>query len=174
MELASFQEQFILHWGEMGTQWGVNRSVAQIHALLYIAPKPLDAQEIADTLDVARSNVSNSLNELESWGLLKVKQKMGDRKDYFTTHEDVWEMFRIIADERKRRELDPTLDVLRECVEQVEGGQESSEYGRERLEELLQFMEQGSKICDQLQDMDNDTLKTLMNSWESMKSMLPI
>src|SRR6476661_1661918 len=93
--------RFILHWGEMGTRWGINRTVAQIHALLFISPKPLTAEQIADTLSVARSNVSTSLKELQSWGIVRVVHAMGDRRDHFESLKDVWEMFRIILDERK-------------------------------------------------------------------------
>src|SRR5689334_25059566 len=113
--LKPIQEKFILHWGEMGTRWGINRTVAQIHALLFLSPKPLNAEEIAETLGVARSNVSNSLKELQGWGIVRVVHVMGDRRDHFESLKDVWEMFRTITDERKKRETDPTLGILREC-----------------------------------------------------------
>src|SRR5438270_8528562 len=116
MGLSPTAKKFILHWGEMSTRWGINRTVAQIHALLYISPKPLNAEEIADTLSVARSNVSTSLRELQGWGIVKVVHVLGDRRDHFESMKDVWEMFRIVLDERKRRETDPTLALLRECV----------------------------------------------------------
>src|SRR5262245_17446146 len=119
MKLTPPVEKFILHWGEMGTRWGINRTVAQIHALLYISPKPLNAEEIAETLGVARSNVSNSLRELQSWGIVKVVHIMGDRRDHFETMSDVWEMFRTVLEERKKREIDPTAAFLRECLTEV-------------------------------------------------------
>src|SRR5579864_2474961 len=97
-ELTGVQKQYILHWGEMGTRWGINRTVAQIHALLYLSPKPLPAEEIAETLSVARSNVSNSLKELQGWGIVRVAHVMGDRRDHFESMKDVWEMFRTILD----------------------------------------------------------------------------
>src|SRR3954447_16598989 len=112
--LTPTTEKFILHWGAMGAKWGINRTVAQIDALLYLSPKPLNAEEIADTLGVARSNVSTSLKELQGWGILRVAHVMGDRRDHFEAMKDVWEMFRIIMDERKKRETDPTLQLLRE------------------------------------------------------------
>ena len=112
IQLSQVQEKFILHWGEMGTKWGINRTVAQIHALLYIWPEPLNAEQITKPLSVARSNVSTSIKELQSWGLVKIIHVMGDRRDHFETLEDVWEMFRIVLDERKRREVDPTLVLL--------------------------------------------------------------
>src|SRR3954468_18515714 len=116
MILAPTIQKYILHWGEMGTRWGVNRTVAQIHALLFLANHPLPAEEIADTLNVARSNVSNSLKELQSWGLVRITHMAGDRRDHFVALQDVWEIFRVIMEQRKRREIDPTLTVLRECM----------------------------------------------------------
>ena len=118
--LTQVERKFILHWGEMGTRWGINRTVAQVHALLYLAPRPLNAEEIAQTLSVARSNVSTSLRELESWRIVKPVHLLGDRREHYETMMDVWEMFRIIVEERKRRELDPTLELLRSCVAAVE------------------------------------------------------
>ena len=112
IKLTPVMQKFILHWGEMGTRWGVNRTVAQIHALLYLSPVPRHAEQIADTLSVARSNVSNSLKELQNWGLIKVVHVMGDRRDHFESIKDVWEMYRIVLDERKKRELDPYLQLL--------------------------------------------------------------
>src|SRR5215203_4273916 len=112
--LSPVAEKFILHWGEMGTRWGINRTVAQIHALLYLSEKPLHAEEIAETLGVARSNVSTSIRELQNWGIVRVAHVMGDRRDHFESMKDVWEMFRTILDERKKRETDPTLHLLRE------------------------------------------------------------
>ena len=133
--------KFIVHWGEMGSSWGVNRTVAQIHALLYIAPRPLTAEEIAATLSVARSNVSTSLRELQGWGIVKVAHVLGDRRDYFESMRDVWEMFRIILEERKRREVDPTLNVLRECVSTLEKARPADAEAKHRMGDLLEFME---------------------------------
>src|SRR5919205_1892459 len=116
MKLTSIQEKFILHWGEMGTRWGINRTVAQVHALLFLSPKPLHAEEIANTLSVARSNVSTSLRELQGWGIVHVVHVLGDRRDHFESIKDVWEIFRQVLDERKKREADPTLAMLREAV----------------------------------------------------------
>src|SRR5881628_541307 len=98
--------KFILHWGEMGTRWGINRTVAQVHALLYLSARPLNAEEIARSLAVARSNVSTSLRELRSWGIVRIVHILGDRRDHFESMKDVWEMYRIILEERKRREVD--------------------------------------------------------------------
>src|SRR5438067_9937927 len=119
MELTPVAQRFILHWGEMGSRWGINRTVAQIHALLFLSPRPLNAEEIAETLGVARSNVSNSLKELQNWGIVRVTHVMGDRRDHFESMKDVWEMFRVILDERKKRESDPTLHLLKELSAQA-------------------------------------------------------
>src|SRR5438552_2280452 len=142
LPLSPAVRKFIVHWGEMGSSWGVNRTVAQIHALLYIAPRSLTAEEIAETLSVARSNVSNSLRELQGWGIVRVAHVMGDRRDHFESLKDVWEMFRIVLDERKKREADPTLHMLRDAV--AEAGKKPSaadEYTRQRLADMLQFFE---------------------------------
>src|SRR5919206_3633896 len=116
VKLPPAKERFILQWGEMGARWGINRTVAQIHALLFLSPRPLHAEEIAATLGVARSNVSTSLRELQAWGIVRVTHLLGDRRDHFESLKDVWEMFRIIVDERRKREADPTLAMLRDAV----------------------------------------------------------
>lgn len=140
MQLAAVEQKFILHWGEMGTRWGINRSVAQIHALLYLSARPLNAEEIAETLSVARSNVSTSLRELQGWDLVQVSQQLGDRRDYFSTFDDVWELFRVVADQRKRREIDPTVAVLKECVATSEGQSECA-HAHQRMAQMLDFVE---------------------------------
>jgi DNA-binding transcriptional regulator GbsR (MarR family) len=137
MNLSAVQQKFILHWGEMGTRWGINRTVAQIHALLYVSPQPLPAEDIADLLSVARSNVSTSLKELQSWRIVKLVHVLGDKRDHFETMADVWEMFRLVLDERKRREIDPTLAMLNECVSEAEKG--SDKHTENRLRELQKF-----------------------------------
>ena len=139
--LSPVQQKFILHWGEMGTRWGINRTVAQIHALLYISPKPLNAEQIAETLAVARSNVSTSLKELQGWGIVKRVHVMGDKRDHFDSMKDVWEMFRVVLDERKRREIDPTLALLHECIAEAEKDKETDEYTEERLRALQDFFQ---------------------------------
>ncbi len=138
MRLTTVQEKFILHWGEMGTRWGITRSMAQIQALLLLSPDPLNAEEIALTLSMARSNVSISLRDLQAWGIVKVAHVLGDRRDHFETIKDPWALFRVILEERKRRELDPTIAALRECVE---GATEEDSEARERIAEMLEFFE---------------------------------
>ncbi len=142
MNLPATAKKFIVHWGEMGARWGINRSVAQIHALLYLSPQPLPADEIAETLAIARSNVSVGLKELQGWGLVRATQTLGDRRDHFETSADVWDLFRVIIRERKRRELDPTLTVLRECVAEAKASESKQlPHLDERLEAMLEFME---------------------------------
>src|SRR5919204_1166867 len=134
--LTDIQRQYILHWGEMGTRWGINRTIAQIHALLFLSPQPLPAEEIAATLGIARSNVSNSLHELQNWGIVRVLHVLGDRRDHFESMKDVFAMFRIITHERKKREIDPTLQVLRSCIAEAAKPKSSDRYTRERLTDL--------------------------------------
>lgn len=149
LELTPVMQKFVLHWGEMGTRWGINRTMAQIHALLYISPRPLHAEEIAATLSVARSNVSTCLRELQGWGIVKVVHVLGDRRDHFESMKDVWEMFQQIMDERKKREIDPTLATLRECVAEAERGK-ADPVTVERLRKLADFMETTSGWYAQL------------------------
>ncbi len=139
--LSPVATKFILHWGEMGTRWGINRTVAQIDALLFLSPSPLNAEDIADALSVARSNVSTSLRELQGWGIVKIVHVLGDRRDHFESIKDVWELFRQVLDERKRREVDPTLTILRDCVIEAEKAGPDETYAKERLSDLLEFFE---------------------------------
>src|SRR5262249_61032321 len=116
MKLKDTTQRFVLQWGELGSSWGINRTVAQIHALLFLSPEPLHAEQIAETLSVARSNVSASLKELQGWGIVKRVHRLGDRRDHFEALGGVWEMARVLAGERKRPEVDPTLAAGRPCV----------------------------------------------------------
>jgi DNA-binding transcriptional regulator GbsR (MarR family) len=153
MKLTAVQEKFIIHWGEMGTRWGINRTMAQIHALLYISPQPLPAETIAQVLSVARSNVSNSLRELQGWGIIRIQHILGDRRDHYESMKDVWEMCQIILDERKKREIDPTIALLRECVEEAKkSGTSNPENAvtRQRLEDMLSFFETMSSWYTQI------------------------
>jgi DNA-binding transcriptional regulator GbsR (MarR family) len=147
-QLSPVQQKFVLHWGEMGTRWGINRSVAQIHALLYLSPRPLPAEEIAASLSIARSNVSTSLRELQGWGIVKRVHILGDKRDHFETLSDVWAMFRSVLDERKKRELDPTLAVLRDCLADLEAKPER--HTEQRLRALHDFFETATGWYGQL------------------------
>ena len=139
--LSPVQQKFVLHWGEMGTRWGINRTVAQIHALLYLSGKPLNAEQLAETLNVARSNVSTSLKDLQGWRIVKLVHILGDKRDHFESMKDVWEMFRVVLDERKRREIDPTLQLLRECIAEAEKDKQTDKYTAERLHALHDFFQ---------------------------------
>lgn len=125
----------------MGTRWGINRTVAQVHALLFISPKPLNAEDIVETLGVARSNVSTSLKELQGWGIVKLTHVMGDKRDHFESMKDVWEMFRVVLNERKRREIDPTMQMLNECIAEAKRDRESDTYTQQKLKDLRDFFE---------------------------------
>lgn len=162
MKLTDTTRKFILHWGEMGTRWGINRSVAQIHALLYVSPAPLHADEIATTLDIARSNVSGSLRELQGWGLARVTHLLGDRRDHFETTKDVWAMVGIIMDGRKRRELDPSMRMLRECVQELDEQKADEAYTEKRLSELLGLVELTAGWCERAQKLSPESLRRLL------------
>jgi DNA-binding transcriptional regulator GbsR (MarR family) len=173
MKLSPAQQKFILHWGEMGTRWGVNRTVAQIHALLYLSPDPLPAEEIASTLAVARSNVSTSLKELEGWGIVRVVHQLGDRRDHFVSIPDVWEMFRIITQERKRREVDPTLAVLRECVQLARETSPGDKHMRERLLAMLEFMESMCSLYEEVRSLPTGSLRRFAKLRGQMRRIIP-
>lgn len=155
-------ERFVLHWGEMGTAWGVNRSVAQIHALLYLTDKPLTAEEIAERLAMARSNVSNSLRELQAWNLIRRVHVMGDRRDHYEAEVDMFEMVRRIALGRKARELDPALDVLRNCVVDAQADASVSPTVRKRLAAMLDFTETVDRGFGEIIKLPGPTLLKLM------------
>src|SRR5438477_9988346 len=160
-QLAPVEEKFILHWVEMVTKWGINRTVAQVHALLYLAAKPLPADEISTTLSVARSNVSTSLRELQGWGIVRVVHVLGDRRDHFETLKDVWEIFRIVAEERKKREIDPTLRALAECVQEAKSGQ-GTRQTNERLEAMLEFLAAMTGLFEEILRMPKGALKSVV------------
>jgi len=162
MQMTPAVEKYVLHWGEMGTRWGTNRTVAQIQALLYLSPKPLRADEIVELLSVARSNVSTSIRELQSYGLVKITHVLGDRRDYFESLHDVWELFRVIVDQRKQRELNPTLAMLRECATEVDQESATDPVTRKRIHNMLQFVERTSDWYESMQQVSSATLTRLM------------
>ena len=162
MSLSPTEQKFVLHWGEMGTRWGVNRTVAQIHALLYLSGRPLTADDIVETLGVARSNVSNSLKELQSWKLVRVSHVLGDRRDHFQALQDVWEIFRVILEERKRREIDPTLTVLRECAIEGEEDKGLDAATLARMQVVLEFLEMLSASFQDYRHLPPQTLQRFL------------
>jgi DNA-binding transcriptional regulator GbsR (MarR family) len=157
--LPETARKFILHWGEMGTRWGINRTVAQIHALLYLSDRPLNAEEICQTLVLARSNVSVALRELQNWGIVKVTHLPGDRRDHFESMTDVFEMFRIIMNERRKREIDPTLRLIDDCLdEDKDGGDPGDALVRARLEKMRDFFELALTFSSQLDRVSTPSL----------------
>lgn len=161
MKLSPIAERFVLHWGEMGSTWGVNRTVAQIHALLFVAGRPMHAEEIVETLGVARSNVSMSLRELQNWSLIRTVHLLGDRRDHFDTTTDVWQLLRTVVQGRKVREFDPTVALLRECVESAEFQREDAAT-RQRIEETLKLMQVLSTWADEMLKLEPETLMRIM------------
>lgn len=172
MKLNPVAQRFVLHWGEMGSRWGVNRTVSQIHALLYFSGRPLPADEIAATLDVARSNVSTSLKELQNWNLIHVVHLMGDRRDHFSTSGDVWELFRTVIRERKQREFDPTIGVLKECLASDDLDKEDAA-ARQRIKETSALMEALSDWGDQMLRLEPATLIKVMKLGAKIQTLLP-
>jgi DNA-binding transcriptional regulator GbsR (MarR family) len=170
--LTPIQQKFILHWGEMGTRWGINRTVAQIHALLFLSPRPLNAEEIAATLGVARSNVSTSLRELQGWKIVRVTHLLDDRRDHFESMKDVWEMFRVIVDERRKREADPTLAMLRDAVGEAKKPGAADAYTRERLAELLQFFELMSGWAEQTGKLPTPAVMRMVKMGDKLGKLL--
>ena len=153
--------RFVLHWGEMGTRWGVSRTVAQLHALLFLLGRPMHAEEMAEILQVARSNISGSIRELQNWGLVRVVHLAGDRRDHFETAQDPWELMRILVKERKAREFDPTLAFLRGCVESREFAREEAQV-QKRLRETLALMEGASAWSNEMLGLETGLLKKLL------------
>lgn len=163
--------RFVLHWGEMGWRWGVNRTVSQVHALLFLMGRPMHAEEIADILQVARSNISNSLRELQNWKLVRVTHILGDRRDHFETAQDPWELLRIIVRERKAREFDPTVTALRECIEdaafsRLEAG------AQKRVRETLALMQALATWTDEMLALESATLMRLVKLGAKVQTLL--
>jgi len=167
--LGPAARRFVVHWGEMGARWGVNRTVAQIHALLYVSPKPLAAEQIAQTLSVARSNVSTSLRELQRWGIVKVSHALGDRRDYFESLQDTWDMTKVILAERKRREIDPTLPVLEACLEECESADPQV---AERLSNMLDLFRTMDEWHKDIMSLPSSQLKRLVGMRQKVRKLL--
>lgn len=160
MKLSPTAERFVLHWGEMGARWGMNRTVSQIHALLYLSDAPLTAEEIVDTLSVARSNVSTSLKELQAWGLVTVRRELGDRRDHFQAVQDVWQIFQLIVEGRRRREIDPTLSMLRQCM--LDEDPQLDPGTRSRIKGVLEFLELLTGWHDDMKTLPGPVIKRLL------------
>ena len=172
-EFEEIREKFILHWGEMGSLWGINRTMAQVHALLFISPQPLCANDIMKELQISRGNVSMALRELIAWGIASRVHIKGERREFYTTEKDVWNLFRIIARERKKREVDPTIEVLRESVARLNHLPDSEgQYEREQLKSLLDFFETGVEVYKDLEAQSPGSILKLMGKTLRLRHLI--
>lgn len=162
MDLPPLSQSFVLHFGEMGSRWGINRTVGQIYALLFISARPLTADEITDRLGVSRSNVSMGLKELSSWRLVRLSHQPGDRRDYYAAPEDVWAIFKTLAEERQRREIDPTLSMLRDAMLESPGSAEEA-HAQARMREMHDLIEQLTDWFAEVRKLSPETLEKLMS-----------
>lgn len=173
MKLSPLTQAFVLHFGEMGSRWGINRTVGQIYALLYLSSEPLCADDIVERLGVSRSNVSMGLRELQAWNLVLLKHLPGDRRDFFTTPEDVWQILRTLAEERKKREVDPTLSVLREILMQ-NPSDEAERHAQERMAEMHGLIEQLTTWYDDVKTLETDRLAMLLGLGARVTKLLEV
>lgn len=171
IQLSEQGNQFILHWGEMGSRWGINRTVSQIHAFLYYIGKPANAEQIAETLQVARSNVSNSLKELQNWNLIHVTHMMGDRRDYFETSLDIWALFNTVITERKAREFDPTVKFLQSFIDDNKFNNDEKE-AKQRVENMLELMQTLSSWGDEMLKLKPETLTKIMKYGAKIQKLM--
>lgn len=172
MKLSSAMHSFVRHWGEMGARWGVNRSVAQIHALLYLSGRPLPADDIVEVLGIARSNVSTSLRELQNFSLIELEHVSGDRRDHFRAKQDPWDMLLAIVEERKRREIDPALEMMRTCVAAAEEDRETPPDVRARLINMLKLLEQLDELYGRLRRVPRALLKRVVKLGDKITSLI--
>ena len=173
MNLAPLTQRFVLHFGEMGSRWGINRTVGQIYALLFVSAKPLNADDIAEGLGFSRSNVSMGLKELSSWNLVRLHHLPNDRREYFETPEDVWAIFRTLAAERRKREIDPTLSMLRDALMERPALAEDI-HAQSRMKEMHDLIELGTSWLDEVQSMDSASLASMMKMGTQMKKLLQV
>jgi DNA-binding transcriptional regulator GbsR (MarR family) len=166
-------QEFILHWGEMGSQWGVNRSVSQVHALLYLSDKPLHAEEICDELGLARSNVSTALKELQGYNIVRRTHVAGDRRDHFVAETDLWDMLMRISSERRKREIDPTVTALADISARLEGRSDVPAHIRDRIGRMHQFISTLANWYDDVRRLPKSTLVTLMKLGGKVARFLP-
>ena len=173
MTLTTSMKEFILHWGEMGTRWGVNRTVAQVHALLYLSAESLTAEDIADALSVARSNVSTSLKELQNWSLVQTDSRMGDRRDYFRTSADVWTLFLTVVDQRVEREIIPTMTMLQRLVVAARAERPAQPAVTARITAMQLFLEELHGWYTQISKLPPTSLRSLVNAGSNITRFLP-
>ncbi len=173
MLMSPLIQTFVLHFGEMGSRWGINRTVGQIYALLFVAERPLNADEMAEALGFSRSNISMGLKELMSWRLVKLQHLPGDRREYFSAPEDVWAIFRTLAEERRKREIDPTLSMLRDAL-LAEPATSAEKHAQGRLREMHDLIELTTDWFSDVQKLDSKTLMQLMKLGGKVTKFLEI
>jgi DNA-binding transcriptional regulator GbsR (MarR family) len=173
MNLPPLTQRFVLHFGEMGSRWGINRTVGQIYALLYVSAKPLNADEVGEALNFSRSNVSMGLKELQSWSLVRLIHQPNDRREYFQAPDDVWAIFRTLATERRKREIDPTLSMLRDALMEQPSVAEDI-HAQARMKQMHAFIEMMTDWLDEVQKMDSATLASLMKMGAKVQKMLEL
>ena len=173
MNLHPLSQAFVLHFGEMGSRWGINRTVGQIYAVLYISREPLTADDIVDRLGVSRSNVSMGLKELQSWRLVRLEHRPGDRRDFFSAPEDVWQIFKTLAEERQRREVDPTLSMLRDALLETAGSADDA-YAQERMRRMHELIEQITDWFAEIRKLSPNTLQALMGLGSKVVRLLEL
>ena len=173
MNLPPLTQRFVMHFGEMGSRWGINRTVGQIYAFLYVSPQPRNADEIGEALGFSRSNVSMGLKELQSWNLVRLNHQPGDRREYFQAPEDVWAIFRTLASERRKREIDPTLTMLRDALMEQPGVPED-QHAQARMQQMHSFIELMTDWLDDVQKMDSETLASLMKMGSRVQKLLEV
>jgi DNA-binding transcriptional regulator GbsR (MarR family) len=173
VNLPPLVQSFVLHFGEMGSRWGINRTVGQIYALLYVSPTPLNAEQIVEALGVSRSNVSMGLRELQAWNLVLLRHIPDDRRDHFTTPDDVWQILRVLAEERKKREVDPTLSVLRELLMQKPGTVEER-HAQARMAEMHVLIEQLTTWYEDVKKLETERLAALLALGAKVTKLLEV
>ncbi len=171
MNLTPLVQSFVLHFGEMGSRWGINRTVGQIYALLFVSERPLNADEIAEALAFSRSNVSMGLKELDSWRLVRLQHLPNDRREYFSAPEDVWAIFKTLAEQRRKREVDPTLSMLRDALLVTPGGAEDK-FAQGRMREMHELIEMTTNWFNDVQRLDEHTLMQLMKLGATVHKVL--
>ncbi|SDH54132.1 MULTISPECIES: GbsR/MarR family transcriptional regulator [unclassified Duganella] len=171
--LTPLAQRFVLHFGEMGSRWGINRTVGQIYALLYVSGQSLNADEIAESLSFSRSNVSMGLKELQAWRLVKLLHKPGDRREYFEPPKDIWDIFKTLLEERRRREVEPTLAMLREALEE-QPDNDADRIAQQRMREMYGLIELSSTWFDDVQRLSPETLASLMKMGSTVKKLIDV
>jgi len=173
VNLPALTQAFVLHFGEMGSRWGINRTVGQIYALLFISSEPLNAEDIVERLGVSRSNVSMGLKELQAWSLVRLQHKPGDRRDYFSTPDDIWQIVRTLVEERKKREIDPTLSLLREVLMQEPASPEER-HAQARMREMHDLFELLTGWYEDVRHVDTERLVQLLTLGAKVQKVLDV